>query len=341
MMGVDALEETRRAFPFKRLPAELRIKILEYTDLSRVDRVLFFNGRQFFRSTNYLGVACCNACTSSRMDCCCPRYYSSVSAHCKCTMLPTELFKVDRQMYRETAQDLFYSRASLEYFSDSFDFTLRALQRLTPGTLKTITKLKFIITKEQYRMWMKPWQPRYVDPADREEEDEYAFSMVWTPNPKRGDTSWAPLVAFIRDNMDVSRLSISLSFTDGVWDKYEDYLMSDYDKGLHHEFQDAYYMYMDIVNELCILKDLKGFTIDISVFENMGRWFVRQVLGDRDPYKGGVTEAEIEKQYPAKHNRRANRFMPVYHSTNRPLPNSNWEPPVEVGREVDAEANLE
>lgn len=341
MTGVDAQEERTEVFPFQRLPAELRIKILEYTDLSRVNRVLFSNGRQFFRSTNYLGVACCNACTSTRMDCCCPRYYSSVSAHCKCAMLPTELFKVNRQMYRETAQDLFYGRASLEYFSDSFDITLKALQNMTPGTLKRITNLKFIITADQYRMWTKVAHQMYADSDDEEEEEDAIFSLVWTPGPARGDPSWAPLIAFIRDNMDLSRLSIRLNFNDCVWDKFESYLMSDDTDDLNHEFQDAYYMYMDIVNEVCTLKGLKGFAMDISVFENLERWFVRQVLGDRDPYKGGVTEAQIEKQYPARHNRRAHRFIPVYHSTNIPLPNSNWEPPVEVGREVDADADME
>ncbi|KAL1896750.1 hypothetical protein Sste5346_004383 [Sporothrix stenoceras] len=340
--GVEVHEEagditdTRHIFPFKRLPAELRIKILEYTDLGRLQRAFFRNGRQFFASTNYMGVACCNACTFTRMDCCCPRYYSSVSVHCKCAFLPTELFKVDRQMYHETAQDMFYSKASLEYHSDNFDITLQALKRMTPNTLKLITKLKFVVSTEQFRMWRKPGHRMYVDSDDEEDSDIPSF--VWTPNPYRGDKTWAPLVAFISDNMDVSRLSIRLNFIDCVWDKFESYLMSDDTDDLHHEFHDAYCMYMDLVNEVCTLEDLKGFAIDISVFENMEHWFVRQVLGDRDPYKGGVTEEEIEKMHANKRGRRAHRFMPVYHSTNIPLPNSSWVPPVEMGRELDTEA---
>lgn len=147
---------TRHIFPFRRLPAELRIKILEATDISKIKQIFFRSGRQHFRRDSYLSVACCDACTTTRMDCCCPRYYAAVSAHCKCLVLPTGLFEVDRRMYREAAQDLFYSRVTLEYHSDRFDMTLAALRRMTPTTLKTITKLKIIVSTEQFRLWYKP-----------------------------------------------------------------------------------------------------------------------------------------------------------------------------------------
>lgn len=156
------------------------------------------------------------------------------------------------------------------------------------------------------------------------------------PDHDRGDTSWALLVAFIQEHMDVSRLSIRLNLIDCVWEQFEGYLMGDR-SDMRNEFQDAYTMYMDLVTELCTLKTLREFHIDISVFGNLERWFVRQVLGaERDPYKGGVSEAEIEQQHSLASRRRLNRLMPVYHDTNMQLPGSNYHP---VTEEADSDDN--
>ncbi|KIH89901.1 hypothetical protein SPBR_00772 [Sporothrix brasiliensis 5110] len=181
--------ESRHIFPFYRLPAELRIKILQYTDLGRVGEVTFRDRRPLFRSTIVLGAPCCNNCTAVRMECCCPRYYASVSTHCTCVILPVELFLVCRQMYREAAHDVLYAKTAFAYESDTFAMTLEALGRAV--FLRVVS------------------------------------SGAWTYDPRRGDTAWAPLIAFIRDNMDLPRLTLHLDVRDCIWDRYEFYVLSE------------------------------------------------------------------------------------------------------------------
>ncbi|KIH89900.1 hypothetical protein SPBR_01166 [Sporothrix brasiliensis 5110] len=56
-------------------------------------------------------------------------------------------------------------------------------------------------------------------------------------------------------------------------------------------------MYMDLVTVLCTLEDLKGFRMHSTVYCNLAPWLVRQVLGDRDPYKGGLADADVEAAF--------------------------------------------
>ncbi|CAK7211858.1 hypothetical protein SEUCBS140593_001307 [Sporothrix eucalyptigena] len=308
-------------FPFRRLPAELRVKILQETALGTTKVVRIVNGRQFFPGRIYMDVACCNKCTPTYRDCCYPHYYAGVSAHCQCTILPTELFSVDRQMYREAALDQFYSRVALHLESDRFETTLAFLEQMTPATLRSLARINIKVTKAQYELW------RAAVTGGRDEE-------VWAPDQtfvyeyesRRGDPGWADLVAFIRDNMDPSRLGITLDLEECVWDYYESYLISDEPTGeLMMIFRDAYAMYMDLTTELCTIKTLAKLQIQLSVFENLAPWLVREVLGPkRDPYKGGTSNADIEKQYPVSIFRRPHVRIPYYHDIDQHLQGSNY-----------------
>ncbi|KJR82019.1 uncharacterized protein SPSK_03165 [Sporothrix schenckii 1099-18] len=317
--------ESRHIFPFYRLPAELRVKILEYTDLGRVREVKFRDRRPLFRSTTVLGAPCCSNCTDARMDCCCPRYYASVSAHCTCVILPVELFLVDRQMYREAAHDVLYAKTAFAYESDTFAMTLEALQQLTPATLRRMTTLHIVVSGEQFPLWRKSSRAFYVRHYNADGQ-RVVSSGAWTYDPHRGDTTWASLIAFIRDHMDLPRLTLHLDVRDCIWDRYEFYVLSEAEDEMPASFHEAYCMYMDLVTVLCTLEELKGFRMHSTVYCNLEPWLVRQVLGDRDPYKGGLANADVEVLHSPATKRRPNRFIPSYHDVNIPLPGSHWHP---------------
>ncbi|CAK7214529.1 hypothetical protein SBRCBS47491_002173 [Sporothrix bragantina] len=336
--------QSKDIFPFHRLPAELRVKILGDTVLGRTRRILFHNGREYTQAKEqYLDRVCCDLCTPTLRDCCCPKYYASFSAHCQCDILPTELFYVDRLMYREAALDQLYSKAVITFQSDQSHMTLAVLESMTPAALRSITKLYFRISSIQYRQWRVAIRSgsSYSDDEDGDGDgrdndfDEDGNERPRMPRkpyeyvhePGRGDEGWADLVAFIRDNMDFSRLEICLDMEDCVWDYYESFLISDEPTSqLMDRFRDAYVMYMDLVTELCTLKTLKAFAIRLAVFDDLERWLVREVLGPkRDIYKGGITAADIEGAFRPGHWRRPHVKTPYYHNPDRHLPGSNWD----------------
>ena len=106
------LPATSGQFPFEKLPKELRMKILEQTNLAPkkhassaygVLQVFCWNGR-----LRDLG-KCCSRCNDCLESCCCLWLPAAYSRTCSCTYPPTALFKVNRQMSCE-AQDVFFSK---------------------------------------------------------------------------------------------------------------------------------------------------------------------------------------------------------------------------------------
>ncbi|KAB8230880.1 uncharacterized protein BDW43DRAFT_313680 [Aspergillus alliaceus] len=107
------------AFRFMDLPVELRLQVLEHTDLVTPLREVEWNPQNNF-CLRYYERQCTNCgCTLQKpyrncwqylkSGCFCHRYHAAFSKHCKCWTPPTSLFLVSRTVKYE-AQTVFFSK---------------------------------------------------------------------------------------------------------------------------------------------------------------------------------------------------------------------------------------
>ena len=103
-------------FPFERLPKELRLSILQETDLVPDTHRFSTNGTIWVERFDFgplQGWArrnkCCSRCNDCLESCCCIWKPAAFSLTCICRPLPIALFTVNRQISYE-AQEVFFSK---------------------------------------------------------------------------------------------------------------------------------------------------------------------------------------------------------------------------------------
>lgn len=170
---------------FDKLPKELRLRILFYTDLvaeykrsREEDRISLVPGGKVY----YQGHKCCTQCTDALAVCCCPHRAAAFSTQCDCFRILTGLFLVNHHLYAD-AQEVLFSQNRFILEAD-FDVPRRWLQDLPARACLCIRKL---------------------DIKFRDDE--------MTPLSLQGNKtseSWTALVETIRDRLAIGRLWLSI-----------------------------------------------------------------------------------------------------------------------------------
>jgi len=183
MMGCKAeLPPATKAFPFGKLPRELKLAVLRYTHLGPPElagydddfgQVEIINGSLLHGMSidaNFQFVrGCCSTCTETQLDwsasplphyfsltprvltvaSCCNNRYASFSPTCKCRVLPLSLFLVDRDT-RLVAIEAFYSTTRFILRHDDLDSILDFLPSDALPYLRNVT---IAFTPEHCYVW--------------------------------------------------------------------------------------------------------------------------------------------------------------------------------------------
>ena len=104
------------AFPFFKLPPELRAMILQHTDL-----VVRYTDRPWLDGFNIMDTGskrrnteCCGTCTLAPFPCYCSRFIRASSTSCTCDRFPESILRVSKAMYAEARRiHLAYNRFTL------------------------------------------------------------------------------------------------------------------------------------------------------------------------------------------------------------------------------------
>ncbi|MCJ1385415.1 Endonuclease III-like protein 1 [Xylographa soralifera] len=175
------------AFPFMKLPKELRYQILEHTDLVvrwrdqmwSDDGLVILDGLDLAdNKPSY----CCRRCTSSHAFCCCPHLNSSFSESCGCFIFPNAFFRVSHRFATE-AREVFFSQNRF-IFTGPPDGTLSFLRSQPPDMLHLIRKIDFQMSTSNVINWPRP--------------------------DDGGLRAWRIVVPFLAENLNLSNLSLSI-----------------------------------------------------------------------------------------------------------------------------------
>ena len=175
-----------KAFPFQRLPKELRLQILEESDLvprttpdsREVIRIVYRRGR--WRKERY----CCTRCNDCLENCCCVWRPGSFSLTCTCQSSPLAFFLTNRQ-FSEEAQHVFFT-ANL--FS-----TVRPLDATSFLDVLTENQLRYI---------------RYLQLDFRFGELQDWYSTQATKD------IWLTLIERMKNTLDLAKLELRINLSD-------------------------------------------------------------------------------------------------------------------------------
>src|SRR3569833_1276093 len=292
------------ALGFADLPRELRLQILEYTDLDSRLRNRRVEPRDANRLPPILKIVsgrlilghpwklfndiCCWKCTPSFKDCCCPTAHASYAPGCVCRVIPFELFRVSHQMYQD-ATEVFYTASNFYFAVEDHGQTLAFLKKLPPAALGFIRRFTICFLQEHFEEW---------------KSDE-----------KKHGQQFKRLIEFIRDGMDVSRLHLTVDLRSIG----EEAMWNDEDQ---EENRYIYDVYLDITNMLCMLRGLKGLEVDVEYGKGgMKLWMTREVLGDRYDSMG------LPEPVPPTEEEKIDVFnFPPWHRLDLRVPDSNYVP---------------
>ncbi|KAF8179952.1 hypothetical protein K438DRAFT_1842386 [Mycena galopus ATCC 62051] len=249
-------------FPqYDNLPRELRLHILRATHLGclgdyhpkhhtqRVELGRVLNANAFYQ----WDTTCCDSCTETYRDCCCPRRRAAFSPGCTCRSVPTELFRVSRQT-RTDAIEVFFGDSRFNFYDPPTDI-LRFLQALPAEGLTFVRQLTFTISPNA------TWEV-------------HNGSLV----------GWEALMAFMRERFNLPRLEIVLdlgrTYDTDAWSR---------DSWPHQEYHD---MVRSAASGMCELARGGLFKVSLKIvwYNYLGDWLTREVMGDR--YHGPVPECE-------------------------------------------------
>jgi len=269
-------------FPYLQLPQELRLQILNFTDLGPgagyldqfcllciQDNMLV---KKYETSQTQLST-CCSECTDTFADCCCPTMHGSHATSCKCREFPSALFSVNRQMYQD-ALEAFYMNACFEFVESPME-VLSFLTRRPRNVLRFVRKIIFRVQPRQFFGWSNDGQLQH----------------------------WKSLAAFIKDNFNISNLSI-------VIDSEE---MYDHCMEAEREEDNRFYYEAsrEIADAMCILRGIRDIHFRLAWFVPMGPIFARSVMGD------GYIDRHSQKK-PTKPTYEMEWRVPSWHNTSLP-----------------------
>ena len=177
-------------FPrFNRLPREIRLLILAKTSLVvRSDESEAAEGIRIPKGNPKNLNLCCKKCTTSLAVCCCQTRRAAYSTTCVCQRIPTPLFYVSRQMYYE-ATEVCYSHNTF-LLHGSITSMSKFLCRLSPFARRQLRMIDIRPMYDQFRDWTDVEAP-------------YAHD-------------WQSLVNFMRKNLSISNLTLSLNMENCV-----------------------------------------------------------------------------------------------------------------------------
>jgi len=242
-------------FPFQNLPRELRLQILDHTHLGRLG--IYHPKFSSFRVENNKLIhgqsekfgrpICCSKCTHTFADCCCPTAYSSYSISCDCRLIPWSLFTVSKQMHAD-AFEVFYSKNKFEFCQDP-SATISFFRSMPPSSLFFVHRLEFRFLEEQFEEW----------------EDE-----GW-------NEKWSELVQYIKMNMNLPRLEITIDMTQ----TFELFMFQDDSIDLDEDMRFVDDIYWHVATTLSELEGLKNVTFILGGWKDMKGLLERKVLGER------------------------------------------------------------
>ncbi|VUC32034.1 unnamed protein product [Clonostachys rosea] len=270
-------KQTVSKFTFSSLPREIRLRILEFTNLGPGGSYLSDFSPIRFTAGKYnheVGAwnmrsavrTCCTKCSFTKLHCSCPLNYASYSKSCACRLLPLELFLVSQQMYVDAAEILFSSNTFL--FSGTYVETMNALKSLPSDSLKQIRRIRLDMGGD------------YLVRHENENE-------------------WWTLLSFIRNNLETSKLCIELDFDmDGYQISENDMYSSDRQRQSKIAYS-SYVIFMRAVREE--LSDLLDFHVELGIFFDLEPVLEKYVMGED-------YDANIGNKYPRR-NKAANYVL--------------------------------
>ncbi|PVH99887.1 hypothetical protein DM02DRAFT_614709 [Periconia macrospinosa] len=246
-------------FPFMKLPRELRIQILQQTDLGGFGKDLDIRdlGLMSKQTTRF---KCCGNCTFTKSDCCCPLNFSAQSNSCTCRILPMELFLTNRQMGLD-ATEVLYSSNNFKFKGNLISF-LNIFRGFRHHTLKSFRRISFDFYSTQTTQWML-------------NHSQY----------------WIETISFIRDNFDVSKLQLSVITTDDS----KECKWSNYSERTTVPLYNAYVAITRTVKQQ--LPHLRDFHVTLGVFFDLEAELERWVMGpDYDSQRGSANRNATGKK---------------------------------------------
>lgn len=138
------------SFPFQRLPKELRLKVLEESDLVPEKRFFGSYGIFKFATLVWRRRLCYAKCNYSSEACCCIWRCGSFSLTCDCPSSPMAYFLVNRQLYNE-AQEVFFP--SNLFIIQALLYQLMFFNLLPPHQLSRLRCIQIEVSKTELIDW--------------------------------------------------------------------------------------------------------------------------------------------------------------------------------------------
>ena len=177
-------------FPqFNRLPREIRLLVLTKTGLVlRSDGFKEVEGISIPKGKAENLNLCCKQCTRSLEVCCCQTRGAAYSTTCACHRIPTPLFYVSRRMSYEATEVCYSHNTFLLHgtITSMVDF----LHRLSPFALRRLRMIDIRLKYYQFEEWTDAGMPHAHD--------------------------WQSLISFMRENLSISNLALSLNLENCV-----------------------------------------------------------------------------------------------------------------------------
>ncbi|KAL2843860.1 hypothetical protein BJY01DRAFT_191046 [Aspergillus pseudoustus] len=181
-------------FPFRKLPKEVQLIILEHILYNRSDPYLpalernramvGLLDRKLYRATTS-PLNCCGTCSPLRAMCFCEARQTAFSTTCSCFSSPLPYFLVSRGFY-EDCRRVFFSRNMFTFVDEEPECIMRFLITIPTSSFMQIRHLSF--------KFPKSWRIFH-----RSAKTEEAALL-----------SWSVLRRFIREHFDIARLSLSI-----------------------------------------------------------------------------------------------------------------------------------
>lgn len=321
--GHATLGAVDKPFPFRSLPLELRLRILESTHLgssetggydARFEELLVYDGKLVHGLNMFRGLTVCPLAAE----------HASASPSCGCRTLPTALFLVDRQMYHEAAIEVFYPNVYFQFWHENLGATLSFLRDSIPRqALPRIQRIGFIITEAQLDGWcdedaVASGYPEYYL------EDAYfhVYEDCHFPSRQRPEldhkTDWRAVLTYLAAFADLPGLHITVDTSCSSWSFLESTLIDD-DVTVDW-FRFSYNAWIDIATAMCCeLKGLGGVRFEMGLFTELTSWLEREVIGRYNEKPSKVQTAML------RYGSRWHDVVPPWHLDQR-LVGSNYHP---------------
>ena len=232
--------------PYSRLPKEIKLLILSYTDLG-----LLRGSGSAFKTNERINVLnnkntqcgwCCERCTSSYEQCCCPWKRAAFSTTCTCRRIPASLLSLSREM-RQDAYEVLLSSNCIS-FSQGPGKTLKFLMTLPSFTLQYYRHIQFLWESFEH---LTPWFEAGLD------------------------LEWRQLIQYMKTHLNLSNLRVTINCKD----------ISNADLWLHSidEAKPIFDACVNMLSPLPVLQGLKSFHVYLGWFRCLEAISEHAVMG--------------------------------------------------------------